>query len=106
MRLCIDNSVEQPGTHIPVQMGVQYNTTAAATLNWVLYNQTALPAIQLSKKVTELNDLGIEKGSEELAAEVAKLYFLAVATAHQKVLISELFPIIWGDLRMLTEQHK
>jgi outer membrane protein TolC len=79
--------IGQPGTYIPVSMGVQYNTTAGATLNWVLYNQTALTAIQLTKKVTELNDLGIEKAGEELAAEVSKLYFLTMATSQQKVLI-------------------
>jgi outer membrane protein TolC len=78
-----------PRTTIPVKMGSNFNTSAAVTLNWVLYNQTALTAVHLAKKVTELNDLGIEKASEELAAEVAKLYFLTVTTSQQKDLIEE-----------------
>ena len=81
--------IGQPGTTIPVKMGSNFNTSAAVTLNWALYNQTALTAIQLAKKVTELSDLSIEKASEELAVEVAKLYFLTVTSSQQKKLIEE-----------------
>ena len=81
--------IGQPGTTLPVKMGTRFNASASATLSWVLYNQTAITAIQLSQKVTQLNDLGIEKAGEELAAEVAKLYFLTVTTSQQKELIEE-----------------
>jgi outer membrane protein TolC len=81
--------VGMPGTTIPVQMGSTFNTSAAVSLNWVLYNQTALTAVQLAKKVTEVSNLSIEKASEELTAEVAKLYFLTVTTSQQKTLIEE-----------------
>jgi len=77
------------GTTVPVQMGTQFNTSANTMVSWVLYNQTALTAIQLSEKVTRLKDLSIEKASEELCSEVAKLYFLAVTTFQQKDLIEE-----------------
>ncbi|MDR0796951.1 MAG: TolC family protein [Tannerella sp.] len=78
-----------PGTTIPVQMGSTFNTSAAISLNWAFYNQTAISAVQLAQKVIELNVLSIEKASEELAAEVAKLYFLTVTTSQQKELIEE-----------------
>ena len=81
--------IGQPGTTIPARMGTNFNTGAAVTLNWALYNQTALTAVQLAKKVTELSDLSIEKASEELAVEVAKLYFLTVTSSQQKTLIEE-----------------
>ena len=81
--------IGQPGTSVPVQMGTQFNTSANATLSWVLYNQTAITAIQLARKVTELNNLGIEKTSEELAAEVAKLYFLTITTSQQGSLVEK-----------------
>ena len=77
----------QSGTTVPVQMGAKFNTNANATVSWVLYNQTALTAIQLAQKMSELGDLNIEKVAEELAAEVAKLYFLAVVTNQQKQLV-------------------
>ena len=78
-----------PGTTVPVKMGSNFNTNAAATLNWVLYNQTALTALQLSRKVVEISDLSIEKAAEELTAEVAKLYFLTVITAQQRGIVVE-----------------
>ena len=81
--------IGQPGTTFPVQMGSPFVTSASVTLNWVLYNQTALTAVQLAKKITETGNLGIEKASEELTAEVAKLYFLTVTTSQQKELIEE-----------------
>ena len=81
--------VGQPGTTIPVRMGSNFVTNTSVSLNWVLYNQTAITAIQLAKKVTEFNDLSIEKVSEELAVEVAKLYFLTLTTSQQKDLVEE-----------------
>ncbi len=81
--------IGQPGTTLPVQMGVQYNTSAALSVNQVLYNQTALTALKLSKKADDLNKLGVEKASEELAKEVAKLYFLTLTASEQKSLIEE-----------------
>lgn len=79
----------QPGTKIPVQMGSPYSTTASVSLNQVLYNQTAFTALQLSKKLEKIGDLGIEKASEEMASEVSKLYFLTLTTAKQKKLVEE-----------------
>ena len=79
----------QPGTSIAAKMGTNYNTSASISLNQVLYNQTALIALKLSKKSAALNTLGIEKAREEQAFEVSKLYFLSLTTARQKQLLDE-----------------
>ena len=79
----------QPGTSIAAKMGTNFNTNASITLNQVLYNQTALIALKLSKKSVALNTLGIEKVREEQAFEVSKLYFLSLTTARQKQLLDE-----------------
>ena len=79
----------KPGTTIPVQMGSQYNTTATVSLSQILYNQTAIIAIKLSTKSSELSSLTVEKIREEIAAEVGKLYFLTLTTAEQQKLIEE-----------------
>ena len=81
--------IGQPGTTMPLEMSVKYNTSANVSLNQVLYNQTALTALKLSKKSDDLNRLGIEKASEAMAQEVAKLYFLALTSAEQKSLIEQ-----------------
>ena len=79
----------KPGTTIPVQMGSQYNTTAVVSISQILYNQTALTAVKLTKKAAELSNLSVEKASEEIAFEVAKLYALGQTTAEQSKLIGE-----------------
>jgi outer membrane protein TolC len=53
----------------------------------ILYNKTALSALQLSKKASEISDLGIEKVREELALEVSKLYFMTLTTSEQKIIL-------------------
>ena len=58
-------------------------------INQVLYNQTALTALKLLKKSSELSGLTVEKASEEIAFEVAKLYALGQTTAEQRKLIDK-----------------
>ena len=78
-----------PGTSIAAKMGTNFNTNASISLNQVLYNQTALIALKLSKKSEALNTLGVEKAREEQAFEVSKLYFLSLTTTRQKELLEE-----------------
>lgn len=79
----------QPGTTIAAKMGSPYSTNASIGINQVLYNQTALTALRISKKMEGLNALGVEKASEELAVEVSKLYFLSLTTSKQKQLVED-----------------
>jgi outer membrane protein TolC len=70
-------------------LGSHYNTSVALSLNQVLYNQTALTGLELSKTSVQLQRLGVEKASENLAIDLAKLYFLAQTTAKQQTLVAE-----------------
>ncbi len=79
----------QAGTMIPLTMGVQYNASAGISANQVLYNQTALTALKLSKKAELASTLGVEKAKEEIAKEVAKLYFLIQTSAEQIQLVQD-----------------
>lgn len=79
----------KPGTNVAVQMGSQFSTTASLSLSQVLYSQTALTALQLSKKSEQLTSLSVEKASEEVAFEVARLYVLNQTTVEQQRIISE-----------------
>lgn len=79
----------QPGTVIPLEIGASYTTSVGVGLNQVLYNQTALTGLKMSKANDQLNELGIEKVSENLAKEIAKLYFLAQTTAEQVQIVKD-----------------
>lgn len=79
----------KPGTSIPVQMGSQFNANATLSISQILYNQTAFTAMKLTRKSAELSSLSVEKASEEIAFEVAKLYALNQTTAEQYKLVSQ-----------------
>ena len=79
----------KPGTMIPLQMGSTYSASASLSISQVLYNQTALTAVKLLKKYTEVSGLTVEKSSEDIAFEVAKLYALGQTTAEQRKLIDK-----------------
>ena len=79
----------RPGENFVVEMGTQYNTNASVSITQVLYNQTALTALKIARQMESISELGVVKASEELAAEISKLYFLTLTTAKQQTLIDE-----------------
>jgi len=79
----------KPGTMVPLQMGSTYSASASLTINQVLYNQTALTAVKLLKKYTDVSGLSVDKASEDIAFEVAKLYALGQTTIEQRKLIDK-----------------
>lgn len=79
--------IGKPGTDIAMQMGSQYNASASLSISQVLYNRTNLLALEITKKSEALSNLSVEKVSEEIAAEVARLYFLILTTTEQQKLI-------------------
>jgi outer membrane protein len=72
---------------VAVSMGTQFNTTASLSISQVLFNKTAYLAMDIAKKSTAISTLSVEKAREEIATEVAKLYFLAQTTTEQQKLI-------------------
>jgi len=79
----------KPGTMVPLQMGSTYSASASLSINQVLYNQTALTAVKLLKKYSDVSGLSVEKASEDIAFEVAKLYALGQTTIEQRKLIDK-----------------
>ena len=75
--------------NLAVEMGTQYNTSASLNVTQVLYNQSALTALKIARQMETMNELGVEKVSEELTAEIAKLYFLSLTSDKQKDLVEE-----------------
>jgi len=72
---------------IAVSMGTQFSSSASINFSQVLFNKTASLGLEISKKSSILSELTIEKASEEIATEVAKLYFLVQTTVEQEKLI-------------------
>lgn len=72
---------------IAVSMGTQFSSSASVNFSQVLFNKTAYLALEIAKKSSTISGLSVEKASEEIAAEVAKLYFLIQTTTEQEKLI-------------------
>lgn len=72
---------------IAVSMGTQFSSSASVNFSQVLFNKTAYLALEIAKKSSAISGLSVEKASEEIAAEVAKLYFLIQTTFEQEKLI-------------------
>jgi len=92
----------KPGTMIPLQMGSTYSASAVLSISQVLYNQTALTAVKLLKKYSAVSGLSVEKASEDIAFEVAKLYALEQTTEEQRKLIDKNISLI-ERLRDITK---
>jgi outer membrane protein TolC len=92
----------KPGIMIPLQMGSTYSASAMLSISQVLYNQTALTAVKLLKKSSAISGLSVEKASEDIAFEVAKLYALGQTTAEQRKLIDKNISLI-ERLRDITK---
>ncbi|NVO19787.1 MAG: TolC family protein [Bacteroidetes bacterium] len=73
----------QPGTLIPVQFGTNYNMSGGIQVSQLIYNQSFLVSLQISKRMIEQGNLEIEKNRENAAYDIAEMYYMAVLTGQQ-----------------------
>jgi outer membrane protein len=79
----------QPGTLIPVQFGTNYNMSGGIQVSQLIYNQSFLVSLQLSKRLLEQGDLEVEKSRQNTVYNVAQLYYMAVLTHQQMQYLGE-----------------
>ncbi|NEU09400.1 TolC family protein [Flavihumibacter sp. R14] len=68
----------QPGTQVPVQFGVKYQSTAGLELNQLLFDGTYLVGLQASKTYKELSNKNLRRTRIETAVAVSKAYYTAL----------------------------
>jgi len=79
----------EPGTLIPVQFGTNYNMSGGIQVSQLIYNQSFLVSLQISKRMTEQGSLEVEKSRENTVYDVAQLYYMAVLTDLQIQYLTE-----------------
>jgi outer membrane protein len=79
----------QPGTLIPVQFGTNYNMSGGIQVSQLIYNQSFLVSMQISKRLMEQGNLEVEKNSQNTVYDVAQLYYMAVLTNQQTRYLTE-----------------
>ena len=73
----------QPGTQIPVQFGVKYQSSAGLELNQLLFDGSYLVGLQASKTYKELSNKNLRRTRIETAVAVSKAYYSVLVSGEQ-----------------------
>jgi outer membrane protein len=72
-----------PGTDYPMKLGSKYIINAGIKVNQLIYNQTFLTGIKLSKKQKEISELSSQLAQEDVIYDISKIYYLIQITQKQ-----------------------
>jgi len=77
----------QPGTQVPVQFGVQYQSSFGLELNQLLFDGSYLVGLQASKTYKELSVKNLKRSRIETAVAVTKAYYSVLVSNEQLSLL-------------------
>lgn len=77
----------QPGTQIPVQFGVKYQSSAGVRLDQLLFDGSYIVGLQASKTYRELSTRNTQRSRIETAVAVTKAYYSVLVAREQFSLI-------------------
>lgn len=77
----------QPGTQIPVQFGVKYNSSVGIELNQLIFDGSYIVGLQASKTYKELSVRNSTRTRIETVVAVTKAYYSALVSTEQLGLI-------------------
>lgn len=73
----------QPGTQVPVQFGVKYQSSAGLELNQLLFDGSYIVGLQASKTFKELSNKNLKRTRIETAVAVTKAYYSVLVSDEQ-----------------------
>lgn len=73
-----------PGELVQVQFGTKMNTTFSGEVNQLLFNKTFFLGLDATRKLKSLSNLQAEKSKEDIAYDIAQLYYQIQVTAKQR----------------------
>ncbi|WP_430406545.1 TolC family protein [Fluviicola sp.] len=79
--------IGQPGTQVPVQFGTKFNTSAGIDAKQVLYDQSLIYAMKLTRQNFKVSELNVKKTEEQLIYDIASAYYGAQVSFTQKKLV-------------------
>ena len=77
----------QPGTQIPVQFGVKYNSVVGLELNQLVFDGTYLVGLKASRTYKELSTKNTKRTRIETAVAVTKAYYSVLVSNEQLSLL-------------------
>ena len=79
--------IGQPGTQVAVQFGTKYNTTAGVDAKQVIYDQSLIYSMKLTKQSSKVSEINAKKTEEQLIYDIASAYYAAQVSLTQKKLV-------------------
>lgn len=79
--------IGQPGTQVPVQFGTKYNTSAGLDAKQVIYDQSIIYGMKLTKQNIRVSEINERKTEEQLIYDIASAYYGAQVSYTQKKLV-------------------
>nr|WP_294862274.1 TolC family protein [uncultured Fluviicola sp.] len=79
--------IGQPGTQVPVQFGTKYNTSAGVDAKQVIYDQSLIYAMKLTRQNFKISEINVKKTEEQLIYDIASAYYGAQISYTQKKLV-------------------
>lgn len=79
--------IGQPGTQVAVQFGTKYNTTAGIDARQVIYDQSLIYSMKLTKQSSKVSEINARKTEEQLIYDIASAYYSAQVSLTQKKLV-------------------
>lgn len=77
----------QPGTQVPVQFGVKYQSSVGLELNQLLFDGSYLVGLQAAKTYKELSNKNLTRTRIETAVAVTKAYYSVLVSNEQLSLV-------------------
>lgn len=77
----------KPGTQVPVQFGVQYQSSFGLELNQLLFDGSYLVGLQATKTFKELSNKNLKRSRIETAVAVTKAYYSVLVSNEQLSLL-------------------
>lgn len=79
--------IGQPGTQVPVQFGTKYNTSAGIDAKQVLYNQSLIYGMRLTRENAKVSEINAKKTEEQLIYDIAGAYYSTQISFTQRKLV-------------------
>ncbi len=95
-----------PGELAPLKFGANWNTVAGVELSQMVYSQTWLLGLRATRELADFYKLVLEKNKDQVAADVAKLYFQVQLSRTQKGIFEANISQIKGLLTLTQKQFE
>lgn len=76
-----------PGELVEVQFGTDLNTIFTGEVNQLVFNKSFFLGLDASRKVKKLSELQAQKSKEDIAYDIAQLYYQIQVTEKQKAIL-------------------